>query len=87
MVYFIKGMHLREFGFPRIKNLNQSESIKEFKWKKINFVTDLPKHYPISKYLVAKAKKDKETYFMHCAIIRQGIDSIFNYISLTANSL
>lgn len=36
--YFIKGWHLREFGFPRENDLR-----KVFKWKKMNFTTDLPK--------------------------------------------
>lgn len=37
-IYFIKGWHLREFGFPRANDLR-----KIFKWKKMNFTTDLPK--------------------------------------------
>jgi hypothetical protein len=45
MVYFMKGMHLREFGFPRLKDdINQQRTEKPYKWKKTNFVTDLPKH-------------------------------------------
>ena len=36
--YFIKGWHIREFGFPRENDLR-----KVFKWKKMNFTTDLPK--------------------------------------------
>jgi hypothetical protein len=36
--YFIKGWHLREFGFPRANEIR-----KVFKWKKMNFTTDLPK--------------------------------------------
>ena len=54
MLYFIKGMHVREFGFPRIQNSNEGKSSqKAFKWKKTNFVTDLPKHSPGARYLVA----------------------------------
>ena len=48
MVYFIKGFHLREFGFPRTSDID-----KRFKWKKMNFTTDLPKNDPICTYLVA----------------------------------
>eukprot|EP00347_Sterkiella_histriomuscorum_P006834 403351254 len=70
LVYFIKGFHLREFGFPRLKEDSSGGQRKEFKWKKINFVTDLPKHYPISRYLVAKTKNGDETYFMHSVILR-----------------
>jgi len=54
MIYFIKGMHVREFGFPRIKDPDEKKSNqKPFKWKKTNFVTDLPKHGPAARYLVA----------------------------------
>mmetsp|Transcript_37788 Transcript_37788/g.27839 ORF Transcript_37788/g.27839 Transcript_37788/m.27839 type:complete len:127 (+) Transcript_37788:329-709(+) len=56
MFYFIKGMHLREFGFPRQKDLDNLQKLKLFKWKKTNFVTDLPKHQPVIRYLVAKSK-------------------------------
>lgn len=59
-------MHLREFGFPRIKEKEEeldkkllrfiNLKKKLFKWKKTNFVTDLPKHAPIVRYLVAKSK-------------------------------
>ena len=38
MLYFIKGWHLRMFGFPRTSAVK-----KVFKWKKMNFTTDLPK--------------------------------------------
>lgn len=45
---------------------------KLFKWKKTNFVTDVPKHSPISKYLVAKTKFANGEYFMHAAVLHQG---------------
>ena len=38
MLYFVKGWHLRMFGFPRTSAVK-----KIFKWKKMNFTTDLPK--------------------------------------------
>lgn len=47
-IYFIKGWHLRLFGFPRISTIE-----KMYKWKKMNYTTDLPKHDPIASYLVA----------------------------------
>jgi hypothetical protein len=54
MLYFIKGLHVREFGFPRIPNSDGGKSNpKPFKWKKTNFMTDLPKHSPAVRYLVA----------------------------------
>jgi len=62
-IYFIKGWHLREFGFPRANDLR-----KNFKWKKMNFTTDLPKQDPICSYLVATGKVDDECYRMHVVV-------------------
>jgi hypothetical protein len=62
-IYFIKGWHLREFGFPRANDLR-----KTFKWKKMNFTTDLPKQDPICTYLVATGKVDAECYRMHVVV-------------------
>jgi hypothetical protein len=62
-IYFIKGWHLREFGFPRT-----SEVKKVFKWKKMNFTTDLPKQDPICSYLVATGKVENECYRMHVVV-------------------
>lgn len=69
MLYYIKGLHLREFGFPRQREDDNSQKKKSFKWKKTNFVTDVPKHSPISKYLVAKSKFSHGEYFMHAAVL------------------
>ena len=63
-VYFIKGWHLREFGFPRQDGLR-----KEFKWKKMNFTTDLPKNSPLCSYLVATGRVDKECFRMHVVVL------------------
>lgn len=62
-IYFIKGWHLREFGFPRQDGLR-----KEWKWKKMNFTTDLPKNAPLCSYLVATGKVDRECYRMHVVV-------------------
>ena len=51
MVYFLKGLHIREFGFPR------DEMVKDWKWKKMNFTTDLPKRKPYVTYVVASAMR------------------------------
>jgi len=56
MVYYIKGLHLREFGFPRITEAVTNSKEKFYKWKKANFVTDLPKHNPYIRYLVGNTK-------------------------------
>ena len=65
-LYFIKGWHLREFGFPRKEELR-----KKFKWKKMNFTTDLPKNDPLCSYLVATGRVDKECYRMHVVVNSQ----------------
>lgn len=75
MIYYIKGLHLREFGFPRIRNDREQQFRKDFKWKKTNFVTDLPKHSPIARYLVAKTSNQiniENHYFMHCSVLYRG---------------
>lgn len=59
-VYFIRGWHLREFGFPRDLDL-----VKRYKWKKMNFTTDLPKKNPLCTYLVAGAAFDNTQLRMH----------------------
>ena len=62
-MYFIRDWHLREFGFPRSCDLK-----KVFKWKKMNFTTDLPKQDPICSYLVATGKVESECYRMHVVV-------------------
>ena len=59
-------MHLRYFGFPRLKD--HKDSYKRFKWKKTNFITDLPKHGAIVRYLVAKTKSNSQEFFMHAVV-------------------
>ena len=66
-IYFIKGWHLREFGFPRKEDLR-----KKFKWKKMNFTTDLPKNDPLCSYLVATGRVGPECYRMHVVVNSQG---------------
>lgn len=70
--YFIKGWHLREFGFPRGNDLK-----KKFKWKKMNFTTDLPKQDPICSYLVATGKIETECYRMHVVVNSQEYNKIY----------
>ena len=60
LVYFIRGWHLREFGFPRAENVK-----KVFKWKKMNFTTDLPKNDPICTYLVSSSRVSQASFRMH----------------------
>ena len=55
---------MREFGFPWV-----SELIKEFKWKKMNFTTMLPKHSPQTTYLVATGTKPGECFWMHVVVL------------------
>ena len=51
---------MRELGFPRIKGFK-----KRFKWKKMNFLTNLPKQKPQVTYLVATGKLGQSCYRMH----------------------
>jgi hypothetical protein len=61
MIYFVKGQTIgSDFGFPRLAFK------KRYKWKKMNFTTDLPKKDPIVSYIVASAIKC-EKFFPECA--------------------
>jgi hypothetical protein len=60
LIYYLKNQSLRELGFPRVKGLK-----KRFKWKKMNFVTNLPKQKPQVTYLVATGKLGQSCYRMH----------------------
>ena len=71
-IYFIKNWHLREFGFPRVQNLD-----KQYKWKKMNYTTDLPKHEPVISYLVATGQKsikhnEFSVFRMHVSAFHKG---------------
>ena len=49
MLYFMQGSSLERFGFPRI------DRKKKYCWKKMNFITNLPKRQPQVKYIVASS--------------------------------
>lgn len=52
MIYFVKGADVgSDFGFPRIATK------KKYRWKKMNFITNLPKQMPYVTYIVASAMK------------------------------
>ncbi len=52
MIYFVKGTGVgSDFGFPRVAKK------KSYRWKKMNFTTDLPKKMPYVTYVVASALK------------------------------
>ena len=81
MIFYIKGQHLRNFGFPRLKEDNITPvqakgKLKRFLWKKTNFVTDLPKHAPVARYLVAhtstKSLSNQPLFYMHVSVLRDG---------------
>ncbi|CDW72180.1 UNKNOWN [Stylonychia lemnae] len=74
MIYFVKGSSIgSDFGFPRLAFK------KKYKWKKMNFTTDLPKKDPIVSYIVASAvkcekffpgsSKEGPVYRMHAVIL------------------
>ena len=76
LLYFVEGATIgSDFGFPRLGIR------KRFKWKKMNFTTDLPKKDPLVSYIVASAVKcekffpgsldDGPVYRMHAVILRK----------------
>lgn len=71
-LYFIRDLHLQDFGFPRVREQQTQTSYvqfgKRFKWKKINYKTLLPKHAHIVAYLVAKTNNyQNQQFMMHAA--------------------
>lgn len=78
-IYFVKGSSIgSEFGFPRV------DIKKRYRWKKMNFTTELPKRQPIVTYIVASAVKcEKSTpnepkigpsYRMHAVVLSEMSD-------------
>lgn len=76
LLYFVQGESIgSDFGFPRLGIR------KRFKWKKMNFTTDLPKRDPLVSYIVASAVKcekffpgsndDGPVYRMHAVILKK----------------
>ncbi|OMJ93578.1 hypothetical protein SteCoe_3414 [Stentor coeruleus] len=66
LIYYLKSQSLRDLGFPRIKGLK-----KPFKWKKMNFITNLPKQKPRVTYLVATGKLSQLCYRMHIVYYKE----------------
>lgn len=75
-MYFVEGATIgSDFGFPRLGIR------KKFKWKKMNFTTDLPKKDPLVSYIVASAVKCEKffpnsssegpVYRMHAVILKK----------------
>lgn len=55
MIYFVKGKGVGpDFGFPRVAIK------KRYRWKKMNFTTDLPKKNSHVTYVVASAIKSQQ---------------------------
>jgi len=76
LLYFVEGATIgSDFGFPRLGIR------KKYKWKKMNFTTDLPKKDPLVSYIVASAVKcekffpgsiiDGPVYRMHAVILKK----------------
>jgi hypothetical protein len=74
-VYFVRANTIgSDFGFPRLGIK------KRFKWKKMNFTTDLPKRNPLVSYIVASAvrcekffpggSKNGPVFRMHAVILK-----------------
>jgi hypothetical protein len=65
-------MHIREFGFPR------DTMVKEWKWKKMNFTTGLPKHNSVVWYLTASGRKANGAFYrMHVVVLDEGKQLVF----------
>lgn len=75
-VYFVEGNSVgSDFGFPRV------DTKKHYRWKKMNFTTDLPKKRPYVTYIVASAvkcerffpnsKDEGPSYRMHAVILNK----------------
>lgn len=70
IMYFVEGKGVgSDFGFPRVA------SKKKYRWKKMNFTTNLPKKHPQVTYVVASAMRahpiddsDDAEYRMHAVI-------------------
>jgi len=53
LIYFVRGRGVgQDFGFPRMELIK-----KKYRWKKMNFTTDLPKKHPYVTYVVASAMR------------------------------
>jgi len=76
MIYFVEGNSVgSDFGFPRV------DTKKHYRWKKMNFTTDLPKKRPYVTYIVASAvkcerffpnsKDEGPSYRMHAVILNK----------------
>jgi len=74
-VYFVRANTIgSDFGFPRLGIK------KRYKWKKMNFTTDLPKRNPLVSYIVASAVRCEKffapssrpgpVYRMHAVILK-----------------
>jgi len=74
-VYFVRANTIgSDFGFPRLGIK------KRYKWKKMNFTTDLPKRNPLVSYIVASAvrcekffpggSKNGPVFRMHAVILK-----------------
>ena len=66
LIYYLQDQSLKELGFPRIKGLK-----KRYKWKKMNFVTNLPKQNPKVTYLVATGKLGQSCFRMHIVYYKE----------------
>lgn len=77
----MQGDSLQRFGFPRI------ERKKKYCWKKMNFVTHLPKRHPEIRYIVASSyqaaslhENPPPEYRMHVAALVEGGDFLLCHI-------
>jgi hypothetical protein len=88
-LYFIRDLHLQDFGFPRVrvpatKTNDYTQFGKRFKWKKINYKTLLPKHAHVVAYLVAKTNNyQNQQFMMHAAAHAREFDVRYTQTEFT----
>ena len=77
----MQGNSLERFGFPRI------DRKKKYCWKKMNFITSLPKRNPQIKYIVASSylsaslsTEEPSEFRMHVAVLAEGGDNLLCHI-------
>jgi len=68
-IYFVRVRGLRALGFPRLDVREK----KEYVWKRMNFVTELPKREPLVQYIVASGsdKSNKNQFRMHIVWVKK----------------
>lgn len=69
MIYYVSTKDVYHLGFPRIPQSpdpsDPQPKRKLYVWKRMNFITKLPKYDPVVNYVVASATAKGKTFRMH----------------------